>query len=122
MRRTRTPGTRSGLCIVASGQRNLVAGLTLISEASAITRSYTGPDASALTVGGELNKLASNIGFGRDFAGVHWRSDFTASMLRGEDVAVSMLEDWGFTYNENFPGFEFTDFRNVRRTGIGRRK
>jgi hypothetical protein len=82
---------------------------------------YTGNDAGSLTVGGELNKLASNIGFGRNFAGVHWRSDFTASMLRGEDVAVSLLEDWGYTYNENFPGFEFTDFRGVRRTGIGRR-
>jgi hypothetical protein len=83
---------------------------------------YTESDANQLTVGGELNKLASNIGFGRDFAGVHWRSDFTASMLRGEDVAISLLEDWGFTYNENFPGFEFTDFRGVRRTGIGRRR
>jgi hypothetical protein len=41
-------------------------------------------------------------------------------MLRGEDVAVSLLEDWGYTYNENFQGFEFTDFRGVRRTGIGR--
>jgi hypothetical protein len=81
---------------------------------------YTGPDANQLTVGGELNKLASNIGFGRDFAGVHWRSDFTASMLRGEDVAISLLEDWGFAYNENFSGFEFTDFRGVKRTGIGK--
>ncbi|HEX6648649.1 MAG TPA: vanadium-dependent haloperoxidase [Pyrinomonadaceae bacterium] len=83
---------------------------------------YTESDATQLTVGGELNKLASNIGFGRNHAGVHWRSDFTASMLRGEDVAISLLEDWGFTYNENFPGFEFTDFRGVRRTGIGRRR
>jgi len=83
---------------------------------------YTEADANQLTVGGELNKLASNIGFGRDFAGVHWRSDFTASMLRGEDVAISVLEDWGFTYNENFAGFEFIDFRGVKRTGIGRRR
>jgi hypothetical protein len=83
---------------------------------------YTGSDANQLTVGGELNKLAGNIGFGRDFAGVHWRSDNTASLLRGEDVAVSFLEDWGFTYNENFAGFEFTDFRGVRRKGIGRKR
>jgi hypothetical protein len=83
---------------------------------------YTESDANQLTVGGELNKLASNIGFGRNHAGVHWRSDFTASMLRGEDVAISLLEDWGFTYNENFAGFEFTDLRGVRRTGIGRRR
>jgi hypothetical protein len=81
---------------------------------------YTESDANQLTVGGELNKLAANIGYGRDFAGVHWRSDNTASLLRGEDVAISFLEDWGFTYNENFAGFEFTDFRGVRRTGIGR--
>ncbi|HKS30562.1 MAG TPA: hypothetical protein VJS44_22240 [Pyrinomonadaceae bacterium] len=81
---------------------------------------YTGSDANQITVGSELNKLAANIGFGRDLAGVHWRSDNTASLLRGEDVAISLLEDWGFTYNENFAGFEFTDFRGVRRTGIGR--
>jgi hypothetical protein len=82
---------------------------------------YTDPsDATKLSVGGELNKLAANIGFGRDLAGVHWRSDNAASILRGEDVAISLLEDWGFTYNENFAGFEFTDFRGVRRTGIGR--
>jgi hypothetical protein len=81
---------------------------------------YTGPDANQLTVGGELNKLGSNIGFGRGFAGVHWRSDFTASCLRGEDVAISVLEDWGFNYNENFSGFEFIDFRGVHRTGIGK--
>jgi len=83
---------------------------------------YTGADANQLTVGGELNKLGSNIGFSRGFAGVHWRSDFTASYLRGEDVAISVLEDWGFNYNENFSGFEFIDFRGVHRTGIGKRR
>jgi hypothetical protein len=33
---------------------------------------YKGTD---LTVGGKLNKLASNIALGRNTAGVHWRSD-----------------------------------------------
>ena len=33
---------------------------------------YTGPP---LTVGGELNKLAFNVGMGRVFGGIHWRSD-----------------------------------------------
>ncbi|HEV7745219.1 MAG TPA: hypothetical protein VGO56_09510 [Pyrinomonadaceae bacterium] len=83
---------------------------------------YTGSDANQLTVGTELNKLASNIGFGRCFAGVHWRSDNTASILRGEDVAISLLEDYGFTYNENFQGFSFIDFRGKKRTGIGKRR
>jgi hypothetical protein len=83
---------------------------------------YTGSDANQMTVGGELNKLAANIGIGRGPAGVHWRSDNVASLLRGEDIAVSLLEDWGYAYNEPFVGFEFTDFRGVKRTGIGRKK
>jgi hypothetical protein len=28
-----------------------------------------------ITVNGEINKLASNIGQARDFAGINWRSD-----------------------------------------------
>jgi hypothetical protein len=35
----------------------------------------TGPDAGSLTVGGELDKLAANIAFARNIAGVHWRTD-----------------------------------------------
>ncbi len=42
---------------------------------------YTGPDAHRITVGGELNKLASNVGFGRIFAGIHWRQDIEQGML-----------------------------------------
>ncbi len=83
---------------------------------------YTGPDANQLTVGGELNKLAGNIGIGRHYAGVHWRSDFTASMLLGEDFAIHLLTDYGFNYNENFAGFSFTDFRGKKRTGIGKKR
>ena len=36
---------------------------------------YTGSDADHITINGEINKLASNIGQARDFAGIHWRSD-----------------------------------------------
>lgn len=71
---------------------------------------YTGPDADALTVGGELNKLASNIGIGRNIAGVHWRSDYTASVALGEQVAISVLRDQQATYNEIFKGFSLTKF------------
>jgi hypothetical protein len=38
--------------------------------------SYTRSDANQITVNGEINKLASNIGQARDFAGIHWRSDY----------------------------------------------
>lgn len=71
---------------------------------------YTGPDANQLTVGGELNKLASNVGIGRNWAGVHWRSDYTESLRLGEAVAISLLRDQRSSYNENFRGFTFTKF------------
>ncbi|MGH9842614.1 MAG: vanadium-dependent haloperoxidase [Blastocatellia bacterium] len=63
-----------------------------------------------LTIGGELNKLASNISFGRDTAGIHYRSDEIQGMLLGEAVAISVLADFNATYNENFPGFSLTKF------------
>lgn len=68
---------------------------------------YSGP---TLTVGGELNKLASNIAIGRNIAGVHWRSDATESLKLGEQVAIRMLEGQGGCYNENFTGFTITKF------------
>ena len=63
------------------------------------TREYRGED---LTVGGELNKLAANIAIGRDFAGLHWRSDSIAGMQLGEQVTLRLLMDHKQTYNENY--------------------
>lgn len=71
---------------------------------------YTGSDAGQITVGGELNKLASNVGFGRVDAGIHWRQDIVQGMLLGERVAISLLTDQGHLYNENYKGFTFTKF------------
>lgn len=62
-------------------------------------KEYRGPD---LTVGGELSKLASNIAIGRDFAGLHWRSDSIEGLRLGEDVAIRTLKDHKHTYNEDF--------------------
>jgi hypothetical protein len=71
---------------------------------------YPGADAANLTVGGELNKIASNIGIGRDIAGVHWRSDATESLKLGEQLAIGILKDQKTCYNENFGGFSLTKF------------
>ncbi len=68
---------------------------------------YIGPD---LTVGGELNKIASNVANGRNIAGVHWRSDSTESLKLGEALAISLLRDQKATYNERFDGFMLTKF------------
>ncbi len=62
---------------------------------------YTGADRDALTVEGELNKLAANVGIARNFAGVHWRSDYSASVKLGEQIAYYFLQDTAQTYNED---------------------
>jgi hypothetical protein len=77
---------------------------------------YTGLDAGQITVGGELNKVAANIAIGRNIAGVHWRSDYTQSVLLGEALAISILRDQKVTYNELFKGFTFTKFDGTKIT------
>ena len=68
---------------------------------------YAGP---ALTVGNELNKLASNIALGRDAAGVHYRSDGVQGILLGEAIALSILRETATLYNEVFSAFTLTRF------------
>ena len=48
------------------------------------------------------------MALGRDFAGIHYRSDGDAGIRLGEDVAIAMLQDLVNTYVEIFPGFSFT--------------
>lgn len=79
-------------CVVASAD-----GLSL--------QPYTG---SALTVGGEINKLVFNVAIGRNFAGIHYRSDAEAGFLLGEEAAIAVLQDMVDTYAESFQGFHFT--------------
>ena len=69
-----------------------------------------------LTIGGELNKLASNIGTGRNIAGVHWRSDAAESFKLGEAVAISLLRELRLTCNEEFDGFALTKFDGTQVT------
>jgi hypothetical protein len=71
---------------------------------------YTGSDAGDLTVGGELNKIASNVALGRNTAGVHWRSDATESLKLGEAIAIGILKEQRACYNEVFNGFSLTRF------------
>ena len=72
---------------------------------------YTGPDAGLLTVQTEANKIAGNVGMFRNHAGVHWRSDHEQSILLGEKIAISILQDQKWLYNEPFAaGWEFHMF------------
>lgn len=70
----------------------------------------------SLTVGGELNKLASNIAIGRNAAGVHWRSDALEGLKLGEAVALSCLQNFRLTFNEPFSGSNLTKFDGEKIT------
>lgn len=58
----------------------------------------------------ELDKLASNVGVGRLFAGVHYRSDHDHAVRLGELMALRTLQDWSRLYNEPFQGFQVRTF------------
>jgi len=66
-----------------------------------------------MTIGGELNKLAANIAFGRNFAGIHYRADADYGMRLGESLALSFLKDKAHTIAD-FNGFELTSLDGKR--------
>lgn len=74
---------------------------------------YQGPP---LTIGGELNKLASNVATGRNIGGVHWRSDARSSLRLGEEIAIGLLRDQKALYSENLTGCTFTRFDGTKIT------
>jgi hypothetical protein len=63
-----------------------------------------------LTVGGELNKVASNVATGRNIAGVHWRTDAYESLRLGQRVAIELLRDTVAVFNEGPGSLTFTGF------------
>jgi hypothetical protein len=62
-----------------------------------------------LTVEGELNKLAANISIGRDWAGVHYYSDYVESLRMGEEIAIGILKEQKLMFQEEFH-MSFTSF------------
>ena len=73
---------------------------------------YTGP---TLTLGGELNKVASNVGVGRDVAGVHWRTDYYNALFVGEALAIRLMQEEKTTYNEQ-SALSLTKFDGTKTT------
>ncbi|MEM9944908.1 MAG: phosphatidic acid phosphatase [Cyanobacteria bacterium P01_D01_bin.36] len=100
-----------------------------VSDGSELLNDYHGEfltdyKGEPLTVHGELNKLIANITLFRDGAGMHWRTDGTATgpnantgcsvahlatggNILGEKLAVSMLRDIKETYRESVGTFKF---------------
>lgn len=73
---------------------------------------YTGTDGPAMTVLGELNKLAVNVAMGRSMGGVHWRTDNTRSLRLGERVATIILKRQSVSYAEQPLRWSYTNFDN----------
>jgi hypothetical protein len=73
---------------------------------------FSDSSGTVLTVGGELNKLASNISQARNIAGVHWRTDANNSNLLGQETSIFILKDEDESYFETppFQGFTFHRF------------
>jgi hypothetical protein len=77
---------------------------------------YTGSDRDSLTINGELSKLAWNISAGHGIhAGIHFRSSTYYSILLGEQVAISVLNDRANSYAEPFT-IHITKFDGTRAT------
>ena len=72
--------------------------------AGTVLMPFVGPP---LTLGKETNKLGSNVTLGRDWAGVHYRSDGHEGILQGEAVAKLILQDWINRYPEPNSQFKF---------------
>lgn len=79
------------------------------------------PYSGTLTVGNELDKLAFNIALARDYAGVHYRSDGLQGILLGEQIAIDLLNNSSFLFNENFNGFSLTKFDGTTIT-VGKKR
>ena len=75
---------------------------------------YSGDDADRITVGGELNKIASNVAMGRSMGGVHWRTDNTRSLRLGEEIAIEILRKRTAEYAERPVSFTFRSFDRQR--------
>ncbi len=64
---------------------------------------YTGADRDSMTVNGELTKLGWNVTTGHGIhAGIHFRSSSLYSLLLGEQVGLSVLQDRADGYTEPF--------------------
>jgi hypothetical protein len=111
--------TVAGACVTilkAVFDENFVISRPVIPTPDGLLLDYGSYDGPELTVGGELNKLASNVATGRNMGGVHWRSDAMESLKLGEAIAISVLRDQRALYNERFDGFTFTKFDGTKIT------
>lgn len=76
---------------------------------------YVGADVGDMTIHGEIDKLASNMSYGRDFGGVHYRIDGSEGILLGEKVAIQWMIDNAAQSNVNIGTIEFISADGVTK-------
>lgn len=106
---------------VISGALSGIPNAVVQADAAGINLVAYNGDITNITVGGELNKLADNDGTGRDFAGIHYRSDIQTALLLGEEVAIHYIQDMLCTMVENnidgsYPSITFRKFNGCLTT------
>ena len=79
--------------VISGTLSNSIAGPVQADATGSNLVAYTGTDVGALSIFGEVNKLASNVATGRNWSGVHYRSDGVQGMLLGEQIAIKYMGD-----------------------------
>jgi len=68
------------------------------------------PSSFAPTIGAEVDKLAFNIAMGRNWAGIHYRSDALGGIRLGEEVGLAVLRDLVRCCTEEFEPLTLTRY------------
>ena len=84
----------------SNGRRILKIGDKDYFEPNATGKKLVNKTGPALTIQGELDKLAANISIGRNMAGVHYYSDYYDSLRMGERMAIGILMEQAPTYGD----------------------
>ncbi|HYK03165.1 MAG TPA: vanadium-dependent haloperoxidase [Thermoanaerobaculia bacterium] len=72
------------------------------------------PYRGELMVRNELDKLAENLSYGRNAAGIHWRTDASEGLRLGEQVAINVLRETRMMSDELTDSFTLTTFDGKR--------
>jgi len=92
-------GTQKILPLLKAAGRDVV----VPSDDGLSLNAYAGSDSDSLDINGELSKLAFNISLGHGIhAGIHFRSSTFWSILLGEQITLSILNDRAKSYDEPF--------------------
>lgn len=98
--------TATGIQLTKLKSVSDVSGGTVATTSSEIDDATNG----TVTVNDELNKLAANMALGRNWAGIHYRTDGIDGFLVGEQAAVRYLQEHIRQHDLPFDGYRLEPF------------